>query len=135
MQTIKQIAIVFLISLMAAACATSPVTLAEKYNLDGELEEATEIYKFRLMSWETIDNQSLIVQTGPSEYYLIVLRRSSPNLVFSESIGISDTGNMVRSGYDRVIVEESGSLEPYVIQKIYKLKDREQANEIKEKLG
>jgi hypothetical protein len=120
---------------MLAACATSPITLAEKYNLDGELEEASEIYKFRLMSWETIDNQSLIVQTGPNEYYLIVLRRPSPNLVFSESIAISDTGNMVRPGYDRVIVEEAARLEPYVIEKIYKLKDREQANEIKEKLG
>ena len=135
MKTTTKLSIIFVVSLMAAACATAPITIAEKYDLGNELEEATQIFKYRVMSWEKVDNQSLILQTGPNEYYLIVLRRPAHNLVFNESIGVSNTGDMVKPGYDKVVVKDSAGTDSYIIHKIYKLKDRQHAKDIKAKLG
>lgn len=135
MKTITKLIVIFMIPLMAAACATTPFALDEKYDLGNELEEATQIYKYRVMSWEKVDNQSLILQTGPNEYYLIILHRPAYNLVFNESIGISHTGDMVKPGYDQVYVYDPVGKDSYIIHKIYKLKDRQQARDIKERLG
>jgi hypothetical protein len=86
------------------------------------------------MSWEKVDNQSIILQTGPSDYYLIVLLQPSHSLVFSEAIGISDTRDMIKSGFDNVVVEDSAGTNSYIIHKIYKLENRQQAKEIKKRL-
>jgi hypothetical protein len=99
------------------------------------LEQVTEIYKYRLHSWQTVDRQSFILQTGPSDYYLIVLRRPSNELMFSEHIAISTTGSSVRSGLDEVTVAHSGIKDSYLINKIYKLKDSQQAREIEKQLS
>jgi hypothetical protein len=119
---------------MATACATMPVTLAEKYNLDNELEEATEIYNFQIKSWEPIDNQSLIFRANVNDYYLIILQRPALSLPFSENIGVTLTVDKVKPGYDNVVVKDSAGIESYIIHKIYKLKDRQQVKEIKKRL-
>jgi hypothetical protein len=106
----------------------------EKYDLDDQLERVNEIYKYRLDSWQTVDRQSLIVQTGPSDYYLIILRRPSNEILFSESISISTSGSSVRSGFDQVTILEADMDYGYLISKIYKLKDSQQAREIKKQL-
>jgi hypothetical protein len=63
-----------------------------------------------------------------------VLTRPADQLMFTETIGISHTGANVKPGYDKVTVYSSPNTETYVIHKIYKLKDREEANAIKEQL-
>ena len=131
MKAITKIIFILITSIMAAACATTPITLPEKYNLDNELVQVTQIYKFRQISWEKIDNQSIILRTGPSDYYLIVLLQPSHSLVFSEAIGISDTSDMIKAGFDNVVVEDSAGTNSYIIHKIYKLEDRQQPKEIK----
>lgn len=134
MKIMKQIAIFCILSLITSACATMPMGTAEKYNLDGQLEPVSEITKYNLMGWETVDRQSFVLQTSPSQYYLIVLIRPSEHLVFSESIGISHTGDLVKPGYDRVTVYSSSNTDTYVIDKIFKLKDREEIKAIKAQL-
>jgi hypothetical protein len=134
MKAITKLAFIFTISLLTMACATMPANRAERYNFDDELVKVDQIYKFRLKSWEKVDNQSLIVRADVNDYYLFVLYRPSPSLVFSEKIGIPDSVDHIKPGYDNVVVEDSGGRESFIIQKIYKLKDREQAMEIKKRL-
>ncbi len=134
MKAMTKLILIFIISLMATACATTPVTMPEKYNFDNELVEATEIYNFRIKSFEPIDYQSLIFQTDVNDYYLIILQRLARSLPFSESIGVTLTVDKVKSGYDNVVIEDSAGTESYVIHKIYRLKDHQQAIEIKKRL-
>jgi len=134
MKAITKLALIFTTSLLTMACATMPANRAERYNFDDELVKVDEIHKFRLKGWEEVDNHSLIVQTDVNDYYLFVLHRPSRSLVFSENIGITDTVDRIRAGHDHVVVEDSGGRESLIIEKIYKLKDRQQAMEIKESL-
>lgn len=126
----------FFALLMLSACAGGPLNLAEKYkDLDNQLEEVSNIFRFNLKSWEAVDRQSLILQTGPDNYYLILLRRPANDLMFTETIAVSHTGDMVRPGYDRVTVFGISQTEDYIIHKIFKLKDREEAEKILEQLS
>jgi hypothetical protein len=134
MKAITKLILIFIILLMATACATMPVTLPEKYNLDNELEEATEIYNFQIKSWEPIDYQSLIFRANVNDYYLIILERPALSLPFTENIGVTLTVDKVKPGYDNVVVKDSAGIESYIIHKIYKLKDSQQAIEIKKRL-
>lgn len=136
MKAIKLLIPLFFALLMLSACAGGPINLAEKYkDLDNQLEQVSEIYRFKLMSWETVDNQSLILQTSPGSFYLILLRRPAHDLLFTETIAVSNTGDMVKSGYDRVTVFGTSQTEDYVIHKIFKLKDRETATQIRDQLS
>jgi hypothetical protein len=135
MKKIIKYAGLVLISLVFAACATTPLKLADKYNFDNELKEVTDINSFRIDSWESIDNQSLILKANlNNDYYLVILQRPALNLPFSERIGITDSGIKITKGFDRIIVEDFSGAESYVIHKMYKLDSREQATEIKNRL-
>lgn len=135
MKSFKLITIFFLLLFLTSACATAPSLTAGKYDLDDQLEPVSEILRYNLMDWEAVDNQSFILQTAPSQYYLVVLVRPSDRLRFTEDIGITHTGPMVKPGYDKVTVYNSPYSETYIIYKIYKLKDREEVKAIKEQLG
>jgi hypothetical protein len=126
--------IVFISLFTVSACATTPIKLAEKYDFGDRLEEVDEILRYNLMGWDAIDRQSFILQTTPSSYYLIVLRRPSYELMFAESISITHTGAMVKTGFDKVTVYGPSDAEEYVIHKIYNLGDREQMKAIKAQL-
>ena len=131
---IKLLTIIFSTLFIASICAAAPAMVPEKYNLDNKLEKVDSIYKYKLMSWNRIDNQSFELQTGPSEYYLIVLSFPSDKLPFTEHIKITDTNGMVRPGYNNVIVRGSGFKDNLVINKIYKFKDANQVKEIEAEL-
>ena len=135
MRTMKQLAMFLVPLFIFTACATTGLKTAGKYNLDNQLEPVSEVLKYNLMSWETIDNQLFILQTSPSQYYLIVLVWPAENLMYTESISISHTGDMVKPGYDKVTVYGAPKSQTYVIDKIYKLKDREEANAVKTQLS
>ena len=118
---------------MVAACATTPANMA-KYDFGDELTEATAISNFRIKSWESIDYQSLIIITNINDYYLLILQRPTRSLPFSEDIGITITADRARPGYNNIVVADSAGVESYIIQKMYKLKGRDQAREIKKRL-
>ena len=106
----------------------------EKYNLDDQLEMVTQIQKYTMRDWQKVDSQSFVLQTGASNYYLIVLLHPSTELMFAETIKISSTGAVVKSGFDKVTVYQAGRGQDYVIHKMYKFKDRQQMTEIKAQL-
>jgi hypothetical protein len=131
----NKLAIVFIgLFFIISACATTSQQTAGKYDLADQLEPVSEILRYNLMGWETVDSRSFILQTAPSRYYLIVLTRPSDQLVFTESISITHTGAMVKPGYDKVTVYGSPYNETFVIDKIFKLEGRDQANAIRKQL-
>ena len=134
MKAINKLLGILFISFLATACATTSFKLDKKYTFASELEEATGITDFRIESWQHIDFQSLIVEANINEYYLIILQQPAPMLPSSETIGITVSINRVRPGYDKIVVSDSTGSESYIIQKIYKLKDKEHAKEIKARL-
>jgi hypothetical protein len=135
MRTFVKIFIVFITSLLISSCAGGMIQLPQKYALDGQLEQVTSIYKSGIMDWETVDNQSLIIETGPSNYYLLVLKIPSPELVFRNRIRISSTGSMIRSGLDEVIIFDSAHMKSsYPIDRIYRIKGSEQMRAIRDQL-
>lgn len=135
MKYFKLIAIFSTLLFITSACATAPSPRAGKYDLDDQLEPVSEVLRYNLMDWEAVDNQSFILQTAPSQFYLIVLTRPADRLMYTETISITHTGAMLKPGYDKVTVYSSPYSDTYVIFKIYKLKDREEVKAIKEQLG
>jgi len=125
---------VFVFIMMLASCATTPGAIPDKYNLDNELEEVNQIYTFTVSSWEEVDIQSVILRANVSDYYLLALDRPMDSRITDLTIGISSTVSSITSGFDKINVEHPWGRQYYVIDKIYKLKGKEQAKEIKERL-
>jgi hypothetical protein len=135
-QYIASIAIL-LTTLSMQGCAASPVTIDSVYTFD-EYEQVDSISILNLQGWEVIDNQSLIVQTGPSNYYLLVLRNKMPDLNVAETILFSSTGTRIVAGMDCVeVVGPTCSPEaiPVVIDTIYKLGGRDDVQRIRRQIS
>jgi len=125
---------IFVFFIMVVSCATTPRVLPEKYNLDNDLEAVEQISTFKEITWKKVDKQSIILRVDWKEYYLLVLRRPIFSMSFIHTLSIDSTSHNITSGYDRIIVNDSTGTWYYVIDKIYKLRDWEQAEEIKERL-
>jgi hypothetical protein len=134
MRTFNKLISAFIILLFATICYAAPATMPAKYDLDKQLEKVDSIYKYKFMGWEKVDAQSFVLQVSPSEYYLIVLSSPAQKLPFAEHIRIDSTNNMVRPGYNNVIVRSSGMTEEYIINKIYRFKDHKQVQDIEAQL-
>lgn len=153
---------------LATACATTPVVLPGKYNLDNYLEAASSISVDTIRDFENVDNQSVILKADRRKYFLLVLREpidvehsnlyvdiensvakdmalSTQTIVGAQKNtkqGAPDTEwvqtpskiNRIVAGIDRlfVVIDSSNEKLYYVVEKIYRLKGLEQANEIKE---
>ena len=122
------------VTIMLVSCATIPSALPEKYNLDDDLEAVDQISTFKVSSWKRVGNQSVILRVNWNDYYLIVLRRPIDIMISNHSIGIDSTLSTIKSGYDRIVVKDHTGTQYYVIDKIYKLKGKKQAEEIRERL-
>jgi len=134
MKTIKQPWMISMMLFVSSLCTYARAGVPVKYNLDNQLEKVSEISKYNFMSWDKVDNQSFILQTSPSDYYLIVLSSPSDRLIYSETISIPDINAMVKPGYNNVIVKGNGFKDICIINRIYKLKDSEQIKDIKKQL-
>ena len=118
---------------MLVSCATAPRAIPEKYNLDNEFEAVDRIYAPSISSWQEVDIQSVILRANVSDYYLLVLRRPMDTRITDLSMGISSTGSYITPRFDRIFVRDTvGIRHYYYIDRIYKLKGKEQAREIKE---
>ena len=135
MKVMTRISSVFILFVMVVSCATTPSVLPEKYNLDNELEAVDRIFTIKSPRWQQVDNQSVILRVNWSDYYLLVLRQPIDKRYSNPSLGFSRTVSTITRGIDRVFVEPSERRSGYVIDKIYKLKGREQVEEIKERLS
>jgi hypothetical protein len=135
MRTHNNVLFVLTILIMISGCAGGTIQMPQKYALEGQLEQVKTIYKYRIIEWEKVDNQSLIIETGPSDYYLLVLKIPSPELVFRNRIGLSSTGNMVRAGLDDLIIYNGAHMRStYPIDRIFRIKGREQMRAVRDQL-
>jgi hypothetical protein len=131
MKTIRQSVRIFILLLIVSACATSPATIPPKYNLDNQLENVPNISGYNMMSWDRIDNQSFILQTGPNDYYLIVLESRSRTLPSASTIQFSDDRSLVWPRFSNVIVNDDGWEDSYMINRIYRFRDCAQVEEVR----
>jgi len=122
-----RVLIVFIISILILSCAGAPINIPEKYNLDNQLENVPKITNFHLNSWESVDTQSVILETNIGTYYLLVLNSRDDDLPFADTIHVDNPNAQIRPGYENV----NGR----VIYKIYKFKDYEQVKAIKAQLS
>lgn len=131
MNTFKKLAGILMVMLFASTYAAASQWMPEKYNLDDQLVKVSRISNTSLTGWEKVDNQSFVLRSSASTYYLIILSSPAWNLPFTERIGITGRSLMIRPGYDNVIVREAGNRRgKYIINKIYKFEDKKQVWEI-----
>ena len=137
MKVMIKVSFVFVLLFMIVSCATTttPRTIPEKYNLDDELERVDRIFTISNTRWQEVDDQSIILRVNWSDYYLVVLRRPMDTWYSNPSIRIGSTATSITAGTDRVYVAQSPDRQGYIIERIYKLKGREQAEEIKKRFG
>lgn len=58
---------------------------------------------FRIDSWQSVDRNHLILWTGINDAWLITVGGSCPDLMFTDRIRVTSTGNQV-STFDKVMV-------------------------------
>ena len=134
MNKIQLVTSILIIWLIGTTAALGRDWMPEKYDLDNQLTRVDGMPNTNIMGWEKIDNQSLVVQTSPSRFYLIVLSYPAYNLPFTETIGISGLNLAIRPGFDSVIVHGPAYTDRYIINRIYKLQNRAQTREIEAQL-
>lgn len=128
MKPIKRIAGMFISLLLASTYVFASGWMPEKYDLDHQLARVPNISSTNFIGWEKVDNQSMVIQTTPSRYYLIVLSYPAFNLPFTEDIGITGMNLMTRPGYDNVVIRDAtGRWGKYIINRIYKFENKRQA--------
>ena len=111
------------IMLTISACATTSMTDPEKYNLDGQLEAVSMIDSFSMSGWNRVDMQSFVLQSGSSDFYLVVLNVPSYELSFAESISVNASGSMVRAGNSSVTVYSENGQNTFLIDRMYKFRN------------
>ena len=123
-----------IVILLLSGCAAGPIQVPEKYALQGQLEQVNSFYRQRIIDWEKVDNQSLIIEVSPGTYYLVVLKIPSPELVFRNRIFFSSTGSMVRAGMDDLIVYTEHMKATYPIDRIFKISGTQKMLAVRDQL-
>ncbi|NLD35350.1 MAG: hypothetical protein GX654_00600 [Desulfatiglans sp.] len=118
-----------IIIFLTLSCATTLPPVPKKYNFDNKLEKVDRIVTFKEPTWEKLDTQSIILKAAFNDYYLLILQRPISNVHLN--IGIPGTGSTITAGHDRVVVTENTGPLYYKIDSIYRLKDKEQREEIR----
>jgi len=119
--------------LLMTGCASAPITLDSKYVFP-QFEQVDKFTAFSLDSWQSVDNQSLIVQISPSRHYLLILTRPLYDLRFAEVIELSSTGPSIYAKFDCVKVRTRYCGPDPIgvsIHSIYKLRGKSQVTEAK----
>jgi len=80
----------------------------------------------RFEHWTTVDQQSLIMNTTSSDYYLLVFDRPAVNLMATNEISFTLRADLLSAGGDFL---ELGD-QRYLIDRIYKIINSEQMNTI-----
>lgn len=105
---------VLLSVVMLGACAATapeePPTLEERLQQKDYLLGAPvrEVQDYRLTGWNYVDDEHLIIHSGPSEYYLLSLSMKCRNLRSAEDVALSTTAGKL-THLDKVIVRSGPS--------------------------
>lgn len=111
-----RLALLTTITVIAGACATAPQEqptieqkLGEKnYRIVGEIDR---IQDYRIHGWNYIDDYHVIIQGGPSDYYLLTFNQPCLNLRGASTIAFSTTVGRVTT-FDKVLVRDRSGLSP-----------------------
>ncbi len=125
---------VIILSIFLTACASEPKQPGDpnKY-LFTDLIEVDVITDWRLQGWTEIDENSLIVRTGPKTSYLLILTRPNYDLKMAQGIIVSTTAGGVKARFDAVSTLHKKSIR-YPIARIYKLDGTDQRNDVKARI-
>lgn len=96
-----------------AGCAThrEAPTLQQQLAKRGYTQGETvrDIQNYRLNGWNYVDSRHLIIDTGPSDRYLVTLRVSCHELSSTQDIGFTSTaGKLTR--FDSVLLRDSSGM-------------------------
>lgn len=111
--------------LTLGGCATShqneplEVRLADRNLQQGEAVE--RIQNYRINGWNALDEEHLIIETGPSERYLVTLMTHCAGLRSSETVGFSTTTGGVTRFDDITVSGPGGIVEECPIKSIHRL--------------
>lgn len=116
---------------LLVACASEPKQPIDpnKYVFD-DLTEVDVITNWRLQGWTEIDENSLIVRTGPKTSYLLILTRPNYDLKMAQGIIVSTTAGSVKARFDAVSTLRKKDIR-YPIERIYELEGKDQRNAVK----
>ena len=120
--------------LCLGACSSEPKIPQDpnKY-VFSDLKEVNVITDWRLHGWSDVDENSLIVRTGPKTSYLLILTRPNYDLNMAQGIIISNTAGSVTARFDSVSTLGKKGIR-YPIARIYQLEGKEQRNNIKARI-
>lgn len=101
---------------LLAACAGSPrMTTPERLELyRAHAGEPVNSFRFTgtLWGWRSLGDSALSVWTRSNQGYLLELVGRCQDLAFAHSISLTSRTGRVSAGFDRVIVQRSGSSSP-----------------------
>lgn len=94
------------LALLPMACASpqGASSLQQKLAKRGYAlgEQVVDLQQYQLNGWRYLDDRHLIIETGPSQHYLLTLRTSCHELSTMEDLGLSSTaGRLTR--FDSVV--------------------------------
>ena len=95
------------------------------YEFDA-FEEVRSVSNSSVSGWAPINDQVLIMSTGPNRKYLVVLSRPDHHLVYSFKLAVTHTGGEIMAKFDKVYPQEEGIKLGIPIKAIYKLDSKEQ---------
>lgn len=119
---------ILLTAVVLGLCGVAQASAAVRGDIRyADLEQVQQIRILgSLDGWRRVDDHSIIVWATPFRPYLIELSRRSPDLRFTNIIGVTSTIGTVHERFDSVIVDGLR----YPIKAIYKM-DRQSARDIK----
>jgi hypothetical protein len=132
----KYLALILIsLSLLLTGCTSTEESQAKAPQyVFPDLEEVNSIDNFRMDGWSNVDKRSVIVDSRPRQFYLLILDSPSNDFNFAQALLVTSTAGKVEAGFDSV----STASEPrnkYRIKHIYRLKDKAQKEEIKERIS
>lgn len=136
MQTARISLLALVLSILLVSCSGIPPRVDSKYEFP-QFKQVDKILSYDVDSWQAVDNQSLVVQTSPSKFYLLILRRPLHELRFAEVIELSSTGPSIYAKFDCVkVYSRHCGPDPIAvsIHKIYALQGRQQVQVAKQQI-
>ena len=122
-----------------SGCASTPNAVDSKY-VFSQYEQVDQFNPRRMQNWQSIDQQSMIVETSRNSSYLLILRRPMRDLRSENSIEFSSNSGTVHAKFDQLVVRTHSvgfGADPASAQihSIYKLKSKDDVKAVKKQIA
>ena len=114
------------VALLAVACAdqpASPQTLAEKLAARGyeQGQKVGAIRRVNIDGWNTLDSSHVIIDAGPSRYFLVTLSFACSGVDFEQGLHFTTTPPGDLTTLDMIVVPQPGGAQHCPIKSINEL--------------